>query len=88
MLKLITEGGFDKDISKAVKRNKDMQKLWNIISLLIENNMLPPKNRNHKLHGKFTGYWECHIEPDWLLIYKKSSTEIILSRMGSHSDLF
>ena len=88
MLKLVTEGKFDKDISKYLRRKKDMQKLWDLVLLLTENKPLPPKNRNHKLHGEFGNYWECHIEPDWLLIYKKTSTEIILSRMGTHSDLF
>lgn len=49
---------------------------------------LPPKNRNHKLKGDYVGYWECHIELDWLLVYKKTETEIIFARTGSHSDLF
>jgi mRNA interferase YafQ len=50
--------------------------------------MLPIKNRNHKLKGNFKDYWECHIEPDWLLIYKLTSTEVILARTGTHADLF
>jgi mRNA interferase YafQ len=49
---------------------------------------LPYRNRNHKLKGEYIGYWECHIEPDWLPVYKKTETHIIFSRTGSHSDLF
>lgn len=88
MLKLIQEGRFEKDIAKTIKRNKDMNKLYDIIALLVQNKPLPTKNRNHKLHGEFNNYWECHIEPDWLLIYKKTDKEIILSRTGTHTDLF
>jgi len=79
---------FKKDVILAQKRNKNINKLKNIISLLLEESPLPLKNHNHKLKGEFSDYWECHIEPDWLLIYKKTKTEIILIRTGSHSDLF
>ncbi len=88
MLKLIYEKRFEKDLQKAIKRRKDIQKLKIIITLLVENKLLPIKNRNHKLKGNFKNYWECHIDPDWLLIYKKTRTEIILSRTGTHADLF
>ena len=88
MLKIISEGKFEKDLAKAAKRGKNMNKFKEIISLLIENKPLPKKNRNHKLLGNYKDCWECHIEPDWLLIYKKTSTSIILSRTGSHADLF
>lgn len=88
MLKIIQEGRFEKDIAHAIKRKKDMQKLWGIIELLIKNQTLSPKNRDHKLAGPFKDYRECHIEPDWLLIYKKTSSAIILARTGTHSDLF
>jgi len=49
---------------------------------------LPAKNRNHKLKGDYIGYWGCHIEPDCLLVYKKTETHITFARTGSHSDLF
>jgi mRNA interferase YafQ len=49
---------------------------------------LDPKFRNHKLTGDYKDHWECHIEPDWLLIYRLTKTEIIFERTGSHSDLF
>ena len=55
---------------------------------LINEKPLEAKHKNHKLKGDFVGYWECHIEPDWLLIYKKTATEIFLVKTGTHSDLF
>lgn len=79
---------FEKDIAMSKKRGKDMYKLKVIINLLLEEISLPLKNRNHKLKGEFNDYWECHIEPDWLLMYKKTKTEIIFFRTGTHSDLF
>ncbi len=88
MLKLIYESRFEKDLEKVKKRGKDLQKLLNIVDLLIHQKPLPIKNKNHKLKGIFKDYCECHIEPDWLLIYRKTKTEIILSRTGTHSDLF
>jgi len=66
----------------------DISKLKNIITDLCQGLTLPVKNRTHKLRGNYEGFWECHIEPDWLLIYKKTETEIILARLGTHSDLF
>jgi mRNA interferase YafQ len=88
MLSPIYLNQFKKDVILAQKRNKNINKLKNIIDLLLKENPLPLKNHNHKLKGEFGDYWECHIEPDWLLIYKKTKTEIILVRTGSHSDLF
>lgn len=79
---------FKKDLDQSIKRNKDISKLKNIITDLCQGLILPVKNRNHKLRGNYEGFWECHIEPDWLLIYKKTETEIILARLGTHSDLF
>lgn len=58
------------------------------MKLLILEKPLLEKHRNHKLKGDYVGYWECHIEPDWLLVYKKTETHIIFARTGTHSDLF
>lgn len=88
MLNLQTQKQFEKDLIKAKKRGKDMAKIDNIVIQLINSSPLPAKNREHKLQGNFKNFWECHIEPDWLLIYKKTSTDIILIRTGTHSDLF
>jgi mRNA interferase YafQ len=88
MLEAIYLRQFEKEVEKAKKRGKDLQKLKSIIKLLVKEEPLPPKNRNHRLKGDYVGYWECHIEPDWLLVYKKTATEIIFTRTGTHSDLF
>jgi mRNA interferase YafQ len=88
MLKLITSGRFDRELKKIKKRNKDMAKIKEVIELLQAKKTLPVKHRPHKLHGEFTGYWECHIEPDWLLVYKITESELILFATGTHSDLF
>jgi len=60
-----------------------------ILALLIDDQPLPERNRDHALSGNWTGYRECHIKPDLLLIYKKPSPKVLqLARLGSHSDLF
>ena len=76
MLKLVTEKQFKKDFKKCKKHNKDIKRIKTIIELLIKEKLLPSKFRNHKLKGFYVGYWECHIEPNWLLIYKKTETSI------------
>lgn len=88
MLNIIWEAKFTKEFKVAIKRGKDMGKLKKIIEDLQDNKPLAPKHQNHKLQGRYTGYWECHIEPDWLLVYKKTDTDLILGRTGTHSDLF
>lgn len=88
MLKPIHLRLFEKEVVRAKKRGKDIEKLKEVMRLLISETSLPAKNRNHKLKGDYTGYWECHIEPDWLLVYKKTETHVIFARTGSHSDLF
>lgn len=88
MLAISVTTQFKKDVETARKRGKDMAKLGNIIKRLSQEERLDPKQRNHKLKGNFKGRWECHIEPDWLLVYYKSNDEIIFERTGTHSDLF
>jgi mRNA interferase YafQ len=62
--------------------------LIRVVEMLENEENLPDKYRNHKLKGEFKNRWELHIEPDWLLVYKRGNGEIILERTGSHSDLF
>ena len=88
MLQLVYEGQFKKDYKLMQKRGKNLNKLSAIIAMLVNEEPLPPKNRNHRLVGNWNNAWECHIEPDWLLVYQKSDSEIILVRTGTHSDLF
>ncbi len=81
---------FEKDLKQAVKRGKSLDKLFAVIEKLKNDEPLEPKNRVHLLTGEYTGYWECHIEPDWLLVYEKFEDVLVLSlyRTGTHSDLF
>ena len=79
-----------KDLRLARKRGLDESKLNAIILKLINGETLPPQNRDHALTGNFAGLRECHISPDWLLIYSKKDTLriITLVRTGTHADLF
>ena len=88
MLGITWTSQFKKDFKVASKRNTSLNKLKRIIDTLQNENPLPPKNKDHKLKGNYRGFRECHIEPDWLLIYKTTKSELILVRTGTHSDLF
>ena len=70
------------------RRGKDMSKLREVISLLLDGRPLPPHNKDHPLQGRWRSYRDCHIEPDWILIYKIESDNLYLVRTGTHSDLF
>ncbi len=89
MLKIKVHNRFKKDLKLMAKRGRDEEKLWQVVELLANETPLPPKNRDHALTGNYTGCRECHIEPDWLLIYEVQNEELILIliRTGSHSDL-
>jgi mRNA interferase YafQ len=88
MLALVWESQFKRDFKLITKRQKKLEKLQFIISELQHSRLLPPKNKNHKLKGNYADCWECHIEPDWLLIYQITNEELVLVRTGSHADLF
>jgi mRNA interferase YafQ len=84
----VTTHRFDKDLKLVAKRGKNLAKMKSIMNLLIARE--PIKNRDHQLVGNYANRKECHIEPDWLLIYKVDDVkqEIIFERTGTHSDLF
>ena len=88
MLNAVTTNRFDKDVKLALKRGKDLSKIRAIMQLLLEAKKLPSKYSDHWLTGNYINRRECHIEPDWLLIYKPGEKEIVFERTGSHSDLF
>lgn len=90
MLTIRYETTFKRDYKRIVKRGYDVRLLEHVISMLVEQKQLPERYRDHALGGEFTRYRECHITPDWLLIYKISDQELVLvlSRTGTHSDLF
>ncbi len=79
---------FKKDFKACVRRGYDIPLLQQTIDTLRIPAPLPPANRDHNLTGDYSGYRECHIEPDWLLIYKRIDNELRLDRTGTHADLF
>lgn len=89
MLAIYKTSQFKKDVKKLVKSgNKNMEKLKIVIIKLIKEEELEAKYKNHYLMGNWNKHFECHIEPDWLLIYKIENKDLILVRTGSHSMLF
>jgi mRNA interferase YafQ len=80
---------FKKDHKRMGKRGASLDKLDLVLELLMNDSPLPQRNRPHMLSGEWKGFWECHIEPDWLLIYDLDDPEVLaLHRTGTHSDLF
>ena len=79
---------FRNDLRREKRRGRDIEELIAAVELLAETGTLPEGYRPHKLTGEWKGIWECHIEPDWLLIYDITATEVLLIRTGTHSDLF
>lgn len=87
---LETTGHFKKDLKTVIKRGYNMTLIQSVIDLLCSGQPLPEKNQDHALSGNWANYRECHITPDWLLIYKVEDNILVLTltRTGSHSDLF
>ena len=79
---------FREDLKRQKRRGKDIEDIIAAVELLAETGMLPEAYRPHKLSGEWKGVWECHIDPDWLLIYDVTPAEVLLIRTGTHSDLF
>ena len=79
---------FEKDLKRCLNRNKKMGKFKLVAESLVAGESLDPIHRDHKLIGNFVGRRECHLESDWLLVYKVEEGRVIFERMGSHSDLF
>ena len=88
MREIVRATAFRKDVKRTDKRGKDMAKLRAVILLLIEDAPLEQRYRDHPLKGEWIGYRDLHVEPDWVLIYKVTETELFLARTGTHSDLF
>jgi mRNA interferase YafQ len=79
---------FEQDVKRAQKRGKDTAKLREVIRLLMTENPLPATYRDHPLGGEWKGYRDCHLEPDWVLIYKIEDATLRLIRTGTQADLF
>lgn len=90
MLTIRYETTFKKDFKRIVRRGYDVRLLEKAIEILAKEESLPQRYKDHPLTGDYVGFRECHITPDWLLIYRISSNELILylTRTGTHSDLF
>ncbi len=88
MKDIIHSNRFKRDYKLAAKRQLNVNKLHEIIRLLASSAPLPERCNPHKLKGDYFGYWECHVEPDWLLIYKIGAEFIELAATGTHADLF
>ncbi len=77
-----------KDYKRIKKQNKDLAKLRAVIEKLVAGQLLEPKYKDHQLSGDWKGHRDCHIEPDWILIYRITADDLYLERTGSHSELF
>ena len=81
-------GGYKRDLKRLSKRGWNLNKLFAVVLLIQDNQPLPSNARPHKLTGIYDGFWECHVESNWLLIYNVTDTEVLLARTGTHTDLF
>ena len=90
MLKIRYQTSFKKDYKRVIKRGYNAKLMEEIIQKLAKGEQLPEKNKDHPLSGNYSGCRECHITPDWLLIYEIDNGELVLylTRTGTHSDLF
>lgn len=79
---------FEKDLKRCQRRGKNVEKFKILARTLLSGDPLDPIHRDHKLIGNYAGRRDCHIESDWLLIYKVDGPHLIFERMGTHSDLF
>lgn len=79
---------FKKDYKRIKKQNKDLIKLQHVIEKIAGGERLEQKYKDHQLSGIWKNHRDCHIEPDWILIYRTTNEELILERTGSHSELF
>lgn len=79
---------FKKDYKRVKKQEKDLKKLKTVIELILSDQPLPKSYRDHQLTGQWKEHRDCHIEPDWILIYRVESGSLYLERTGSHAELF
>lgn len=88
--RLVLSGSFKRDLKLAVKRKRDIAKMDAVVEMLLSGESLPEKYKDHNLGGSWARHRECHIEPDWLLIYyvEDDVLTLTLTRTGMHSDLF
>ena len=90
MYEILFSNQFKRSYKKCLKRGYNKHLFEEVVTILAETGTLPQRYKPHKLSGEWSGFWECHIKPDWLLIYYKDENRLILvlTRTGTHSDLF
>ena len=88
MLEVVTTRRFDRDYAKLQSSNNRLEKFEAVILLLMEEKPLEPRHKDHALKGNMKGWRDCHIEGDWVLIYKVENRELVLSRTGTHNQVF
>lgn len=90
MLKIVSSNQFKKDLKRAKKRGFDFDRLTEVVNMLADQQNLPERYRDHNLIGDYSEFRECHVQPDWLLIYRidDDQLELFLFRTGTHADLF
>ncbi len=88
MLEVKQTAQFKRDLKLCAKRRYDLDLITAVVDILRIPAPLPPKNKDHPLGGKWINHQECHIQPDWLLIYRVEGNNLMLYRTGTHSDLF
>ena len=87
-MRLLTTTRFEKDLRLAKRRGRDVENLWTVVDRLLSKQPLDSRHRPHRLSGEWSGCWECHIEPDWLLVWGQEGEDLLLVRTGTHADLF
>ena len=88
MRELRTTASYRRDVRRQARRRKDPEKLRSVVNILVAGAPLPARYRPHRLVGNWHPCWECHIEPDWLLVWDDDGVTITLRRTGTHSDIF
>jgi len=84
---LVTTKSFERNLKRLRKRGKDIDRLWDVVEALRLGRPLQPRHRDHALTGKWQGFRDCHVEPDWVLIYQLDVEAVYLTRTGTHADL-
>lgn len=79
---------FKRDLRRLERQRKDLDRLWRVVDFLVADDLVPSRYLPHRLTGDMAGLWECHIAPDWLLVWRVDAEEIALVRTGSHDDIF
>ncbi len=88
MLKPVYSKRFERDVRRMMKRGNDPERLKSVVRMLVHQETLDERYKNHPLKGDYKGCYDCHIRPDWILIYRIEEEIIQFVRTGSHADLF